>query len=132
MSEHWTFRWEAPVHEAFPALHAAQSAWLSEVDELAAPDRKTRELIRLVCNVALRSGLGVERHAGLAAEYGARWDEVLGALLLTTPSFGVLPAAEMIGAARRGFDAAVERVADDDEDVEPAPPGAPDEAADAD
>jgi alkylhydroperoxidase/carboxymuconolactone decarboxylase family protein YurZ len=113
----WTFRWEAPVHEAFPALHAAQSAWLSEIDELHSPDRKTRELIRLVCNVALRSAPGVERHAGLAAEYGARWDEVLGALLLTTPSFGVLPAAELVDVARRAFDAASKRVeAEDDVD----------------
>ncbi|MGH9111280.1 MAG: carboxymuconolactone decarboxylase family protein [Acidimicrobiales bacterium] len=102
----WTFQWEGPVHEVFPALHAAQSAWLSEVDELPAPDRKTRELIRLVCTVLVRSAAGVERHARLAAEYGATWDEVLGALLLTSPSFGVLPAAEMTGPARKGFEAA--------------------------
>lgn len=102
----WTFRWEAPVHEVFPALHAAQSAWLSEVDELPAPDRKTRELIRLALNVIRRTALGVERHAGLAAEYGATWDEVLGAVLLTAPTFGMLPAAEMVESARRGFEAA--------------------------
>ncbi len=109
----WSFRWEAPVHEVFPALHAAQSAWLAEVDELPAPDRKTRELIRLVCNVALRSTAGVERHARLATEYGVTWDELLGAILLTAPSFGMLPAVEMIDAARKGHDTAAS-VSDED------------------
>ena len=33
--EGFTFRWEAPVHEVFPSLHEAQSAWLG-------PDRVAR------------------------------------------------------------------------------------------
>ncbi|MEY2451223.1 MAG: hypothetical protein QOD92_797, partial [Acidimicrobiaceae bacterium] len=53
-SPDFTFRWEAPVHEVFPSLHDAQSAWLGQIDSLAAPDRKTHELIRMVCTVIAR------------------------------------------------------------------------------
>ena len=102
----WTFPFEGTLHEAFPALHEAQSSWLAQIDSLPAPDRKTHELIRLACTVILRNAEGVERHAMLAAEVGATWDEVLGAVMLTTPGFGVLPAVESIAAARRGFDQA--------------------------
>ena len=113
--QEWTFAWEAPVHEAFPALHEAQSAWLSAIDSLAAPDRRTHELIRLVCQVIARNPAGVERHSMLAAEVGASWEDVLGSLMLTTPAFGVLPAAQALSAARTGFEAGVEtRAAEDD------------------
>jgi alkylhydroperoxidase/carboxymuconolactone decarboxylase family protein YurZ len=102
----WSFPFEGTLHEAFPALHEAQSAWLAQIDSLPAPDRKTHELIRLVCTVILRQSEGIERHAMLAAEIGATWEEVLGAVMLTTPGFGVLPAVEAMPAARRGFESA--------------------------
>jgi alkylhydroperoxidase/carboxymuconolactone decarboxylase family protein YurZ len=111
--EDWSFPWEQPVHELFPALHEAQSAWMSQIDSLRAPDRKTHELIRLACTVIVRNGDGVARHASLAREVGASWDEVIGSIMLTAPSFGLLPAAEAVPHARRGFAAAV---APDDED----------------
>jgi alkylhydroperoxidase/carboxymuconolactone decarboxylase family protein YurZ len=104
--QEWTFPFEGTLHEAFPALHEAQSSWLAQIDSLPVPDRKTHELIRLACTVILRNAEGVERHARLAAEVGATWDEVLGSLMLTTPVFGVLPAVESISPARRGFDEA--------------------------
>ncbi len=104
--QEWTFPFEGPLHEAFPGLHEAQRAWLAQVDSLPAPDRKTHELIRLVCTVILRQQDGIERHAMLAAEVGATWEEVLGSMMLTTPGFGILPAVEAMPAARRGFDAA--------------------------
>ena len=106
--QEWTFPFEGPLHETFPGLHEAQRAWLAQVDSLPAPDRKTHELIRLVCTVILRQQDGIERHAMLAAEVGATWDEVLGSMLLTTPGFGILPAVEAMPAARRGFDAAAD------------------------
>ena len=109
MSEHdWSFPFEEPLHEVFPQLHAAQSAWLAQVDSLQALDRKTHELIRMVVTVSLRNPPGVERHARLAREVGASWDEILGAIMLTTPGLGVLPAVEAIPHARRGFEAASE------------------------
>ena len=37
---------------------------------------------------------------------GATWDEVLGAMMLTTPGFGVLPAVQAMPVARRGFESA--------------------------
>jgi len=40
-SQDWNFPFEGPLHEVFPALHEAQNAWMSQVDSLAAPDRKT-------------------------------------------------------------------------------------------
>ncbi len=49
----FNFPFEEPLHEVFPALHGAQSAWMGQIDSLPAPDRKTHELIRLVCTVVL-------------------------------------------------------------------------------
>jgi alkylhydroperoxidase/carboxymuconolactone decarboxylase family protein YurZ len=102
----WSFPFEADLHGVFPALHDAQSSWLSQIDSLRAPDRKTHELIRLVCTVILRNPPGIRRHAQLAREVGAEWDEVLGAIMLTTPAFGILAAVEAMPHARDGFDAA--------------------------
>ena len=107
-NQDWSFPFEEPLHEVFPQLHAAQSAWLAQIDSLQALDRKTHELIRMVVTVGLRNPPGVERHARLAREVGASWDEILGAIMLTTPGLGVLPAVESIPHARRGFEAASE------------------------
>lgn len=103
----WDFPFERPLHEVFPALHDAQRAWLSQIDSLEEPDRKTHELIRLACTVILRNGPGVRRHAMLAGEVGATWEEILGSILLTLPGFGLLPAVEAIPHARQGFEAGV-------------------------
>ncbi len=67
----WNFPFEGPLHEVFPALHEAQNAWLAQIDSLQAPDRKTHELIRMVCTVILRNPEGVQRHAMLAKEVGS-------------------------------------------------------------
>jgi alkylhydroperoxidase/carboxymuconolactone decarboxylase family protein YurZ len=104
----WNFPFEEPLHEVFPQLHAAQNAWMSQIDSLRAPDRKTHELIRMVVTVALRNPAGVERHARLAREVGATWEEILGSIMLTTPGLGLLPAVEAIPPARRGYEAARE------------------------
>jgi alkylhydroperoxidase/carboxymuconolactone decarboxylase family protein YurZ len=106
MSNEFTFRWEGPVHEVFPSLHDAQSAWLGQIDSLAAPDRKTHELIRMAVTVVLRNHEGTRRHAMLAHEVGATWEEVLGSIMLTTPGIGLQPAIEAIPFARDGYDSA--------------------------
>jgi hypothetical protein len=106
-TEKFAFSYEGPIHEVFPKLHEAQSEWLSAIDSLEAPDRKTHELVRLVCSVILRNPTGIERHARLAREVGADWPEVLGTIMLTTANFGILPAVEALPTARTGFDAAV-------------------------
>lgn len=95
------------MHEAFPRVTDALSGYLAALDGLPGLDRKTHELIRLTCTVILRHGPGVERHAMLAAEFGATWEEVLGTLVLTQPSFGLVPAREMLSFARAGFEAGV-------------------------
>jgi alkylhydroperoxidase/carboxymuconolactone decarboxylase family protein YurZ len=102
----WNFPFEGPLHEVFPALHDAQNAWMSQVDSLAAPDRKTHELIRMAVTVVLRNHEGVRRHAMLAHEVGATWEEVLGSIMLTTPGVGLLPAVQAIPFARDGFESA--------------------------
>ena len=102
----FSFSYEAPLHEAFPSLHDAQQAFLSQIDSLPAPDRKTHELIRMVCMVVLGNEQGVERHVRLATEVGAEWDELLGSIMLTVPGFGLARAVEAMPAARRGFDSA--------------------------
>ncbi|HVM41596.1 MAG TPA: hypothetical protein VM618_12535 [Acidimicrobiia bacterium] len=112
----WTFPFEGPLHETFPALHEAQNAWLARIDSLPAPDRKTHELIRLACTVILRHGPGVKRHAMLAREFGATWEEVFGAIILTLPGFGLLPAVDMLPHARAGFDAAPEAEVENGDD----------------
>jgi len=117
MQSDWNFPFEEPIHDVFPTLHEAQSAWMAQVDSLSAPDRKTHELIRLACGVILRNGGGVARHAGLAREVGASWDEVLGSVMLTMPGFGLLPAAEAIPFAKEGFDAAGAMEIEDDGDA---------------
>lgn len=102
----WTFPSERYLHEWAPGVQQAQNAWMAAIDSLRAPDRKTHELIRMVCTVIARNGAGVERHARLAAEVGATWDEIAGSILLTEPAFGILLAMEALPAARRGFKSA--------------------------
>lgn len=102
----WTFPFEHYLHEIAPGFHEAQSAWMSQVDSLRAPDRKTHELIRMVCSVIIRNPAGIERHAMLAAEVGATWEEVAGSILLTEPAFGILRAVEALPHARRGLESA--------------------------
>ena len=108
----WNFAFEEPLHEVFPQLHAAQNAWLSQLDSLRAPDRKTHELIRMAVTVGLRNPPGVQRHAQLAREVGATWEEILGSIMLTVPGFGLLPAVEAIPHARAGYEQAREAEAD--------------------
>jgi alkylhydroperoxidase/carboxymuconolactone decarboxylase family protein YurZ len=108
----FNFAFEKPLHEVFPALHEAQNAWMSQIDSLHAPDRKTTELIRMVVTVMIRNGPGIQRHAGLAREVGATWDEILGSIMLTTPGAGLLPAVQAIPYARRGYEEAREAESD--------------------
>jgi alkylhydroperoxidase/carboxymuconolactone decarboxylase family protein YurZ len=111
-TDEWSFPFEETLHAAFPALHDAQSSWLGQIDSLHSPDRKTHELIRLVCTVILRNPPGIQRHARLAREVGAEWEEVLGSIMLTVPAFGVGAAVEAIPVAQEGFDQAVPPEAD--------------------
>jgi hypothetical protein len=100
----WVFPFEAELHAFAPGLHEAQNAWLAQIDSLRAPDRKTHELIRMVCTVILRNPPGVQRHAMLAAEVGASWEEVVGSIVLTEPAFGLLRVVEALPWARRGWE----------------------------
>lgn len=104
--DEWAFPYEEPVEEVAPAFHSAMSAWLSGVDDLTGLDRVTHELIRMVCTAIVRNPGGVERHARLAAEAGARWEQIATALLLTQPAFGLVPTVEGLPAARHGFETA--------------------------
>lgn len=100
----WVFPFEAELHAVAPGLHNSESAWLAQIDSLRAPDRKTHELIRMVCSVILRHGPGVSRYAMLAAEVGATWEEVVGSIMLTEPSFGLFSSVEALPFARRGWE----------------------------
>jgi hypothetical protein len=103
-TEEWNFPFEADLHAIAPGLHESQNAWLSQIDSLEAPDRKTHELIRMVCTVILRNPPGVTRHAMLAAEVGATWEEIAGSILLTEPAFGLLSVVEALPWARKGWE----------------------------
>ena len=104
----WNFPFEEPLHDVFPQLHAAQNAYMAQIDSLSAPDRKTHELIRLAVTVGIRNPEGVRRHARLAREVGASWEEILGSIMLTVPGHGLLPAVAAIPHARRGYEEALE------------------------
>ena len=99
----WPFPSERFLNEWAPGVLQAQNAWMASIDSLRAPDRKTHELIRMVCTVVARQPGGVQRHARLAAEVGATWDEISGSILLTQPAFGIVLAIQALPAARRGF-----------------------------
>jgi alkylhydroperoxidase/carboxymuconolactone decarboxylase family protein YurZ len=99
----WPFPSDRFLHEWAPGVLQAQNAWMASIDSLRAPDRKTHELIRLVCTVIARQPGGVQRHARLAAEVGATWDEIAGSILLTEPAFGIVLAIQALPAARRGY-----------------------------
>jgi alkylhydroperoxidase/carboxymuconolactone decarboxylase family protein YurZ len=107
-SDDWNFPFEKYVRAVAPGVHETQNAWMASIDSLRALDRKTHELIRMVCTVVLGNAEGIERHAMLAAEVGATWDEITTAILLTEPAFGLLRAVEALPSARRGFEAAKE------------------------
>ena len=114
MSEQeWSFSYEGPLHEVFPALHEAQSAYLGQIESLKALDRRTHELIRLAVSAIARNAGGVERHARLAAEVGAGWEEIVAAIVLTQPSFGLVPSTEALPSARAGYEAGRDRPAED-------------------
>ncbi|MEZ5141454.1 MAG: carboxymuconolactone decarboxylase family protein [Acidimicrobiales bacterium] len=102
--QEWSFSYEEPLHEVFPALLDAQRAWLAQIESLQALDRKTHELVRMVVMVLARNGRGIRRHAQLATEVGATWDEIAAAVVLTEPGFGILAAVEAIPFARDGHD----------------------------
>lgn len=100
------FRDEFPsMQGAFGKVTDALSGYLAELEDLPALDNRTKELVRLACTTSLRHGPGVRRHAMLAAEFGASWQDVLGVLVLTQPSFGLVPAREMLPFAREGYEA---------------------------
>jgi alkylhydroperoxidase/carboxymuconolactone decarboxylase family protein YurZ len=99
----WPFPSERFLAEWAPGVLQAQNAWMASIDSLRAPDRKTHELIRMVCTVIARQPGGVQRHARLAAEVGASWDEIAGSILLTEPAFGIVLAIQAMPAARRGY-----------------------------
>lgn len=90
--------------EVVPRLLRAQNAWLAQIDSLGSPDRKTHELIRMVCSVIARNPQGVRRHAMLAAEVGATLEEIFGSVVLAEPAFGILVVAEALPWAKRGWE----------------------------
>jgi alkylhydroperoxidase/carboxymuconolactone decarboxylase family protein YurZ len=115
----WPFPSERFLGEWAPGVLQAQNAWMASIDSLRAPDRKTHELIRLVCVVIARQHGGVQRHARLAAEVGATWDEIAGSILLTQPAFGIVLAIQAFPYARRGFKQASESPRDEDDEDSP-------------
>ncbi len=92
------------LKDTFPQLREAQATYLGAMDSLPAPNRLTHELIRLACSVILRHPRGIERHAMLAAEFGATWEDIVGTLVLTQPGFGLVPAIDALPHARSGFE----------------------------
>jgi alkylhydroperoxidase/carboxymuconolactone decarboxylase family protein YurZ len=112
----WPFPSERFLAEWAPGVLQAQNAWMASIDSLRHPDRKTHELIRMVCTVIARQPGGVQRHARLAAEFGATWDEIAGSILLTQPAFGIVLAVQAFPSARRGYKQGAAGVYEDDDD----------------
>ena len=113
MDEHdWNFPFEEPLHEVFPALHEAQNAWMSQIDSLASPDRKTHELIRMVVTVMLRNPEGWSATRASRARSARRGRRSSARSCSPTPGAGLLPAVQAIPHARSGFESAREAEAD--------------------
>ncbi len=111
----WPFPADQFLQQLAPGVLQAQNAWMASIDSLRAPDRKTHELIRMVCTVIARQPGGVQRHARLAAEVGASWDEIAGSILLTEPAFGIVLAIQAFPAARRGYRLGAEATREEDD-----------------
>ena len=105
------------LKETFPQLREAQATYLGAMDSLPAPNRLTHELIRLACSVILRHPSGIERHAMLAADFGATWEDVVGTLVLTQPGFGLVPAIDALPHARAGYERGLDDLASVDRDA---------------
>jgi len=103
-AEDWVGVVDAQLDELAPGLREAQATWMAHIDSLRAPDRKTHELVRMVCMVVRRNPQGVAHYAMLAAEVGASWEDVAGCVLLTQPAFGLLNVVEALPWARRGWE----------------------------
>lgn len=112
----WSLPFEAELHEFAPTLHAMQKTWLAQIDSLRAPDRKTHELIRMVCAVIKQHSAGITRHAMLAAEVGASWEEIFGSIMITQPAFGVYNVAEALPWARKGWEQGHQMALDEDDE----------------
>jgi alkylhydroperoxidase/carboxymuconolactone decarboxylase family protein YurZ len=117
--DRFPFPSERFLGEWAPGVLQAQNAWMASIDSLRAPDRKTHELIRMVCTVIARQPGGVQRHARLAAEVGATWDDIAGSILLTQPAFGIVLAIQALPAARRGYIEGTTEAGDVDDDDSP-------------
>ncbi len=100
----WVGTVDAEIDTLAPGLREAQAAWMAQIDSLCAPDRRTHELIRMVCMVVRRNPQGVAHYAMLAAEVGASWEDVAGSILVTQPAFGLLNVVEALPWARRGWE----------------------------
>ena len=105
------------LNEVSPSLMRSQNAWLAQIDSLRAPDRKTHELIRMVCSVVARNPQGIRHHAMLAAEVGASWEEVAGSVILAEPAFGILVVVEAFPWARKGWERGASSAGDPDREV---------------
>jgi alkylhydroperoxidase/carboxymuconolactone decarboxylase family protein YurZ len=116
VEEDWPFSSDRFLQEWAPGVLQAQNAWMASIDSLRAPDRKTHELIRMVCTAVARQPGGVQRHARLAAEVGATWDEISGSILLTEPAFGIVLALQALPPARRGWKQGAARVDEEEEE----------------
>ena len=86
----WNFPFEEPLHEVFPQLHAAQNAWMAQIDSLdGARPQDARAHPHGRDRRACAIPTGVQRHAQLAREVGATWEEILGSIMLTVPGLRV-------------------------------------------
>ncbi len=100
----WTHPLEADLPALAPRLHELEQAWLAQIDSLEAPERKTHELIQMVCMAIRGNQNGVAYYASLATEVGATWEDIAGSLVIIAPSFGLLAVAEALPHAKRGFE----------------------------
>ena len=82
----WNFPFEEPLHDVFPALHDAQSAWMSQIDSLprARPQDARAHPAGVHRDPAQPAGHPPPR-AARRARSAPTWDEVLGSIMLTVP-----------------------------------------------
>jgi alkylhydroperoxidase/carboxymuconolactone decarboxylase family protein YurZ len=97
------FRQECPeLAERFSNLVEVQRS-------LQGLDQKTKQLINVAIQTAIRNSQGVRMHAVLAHEAGATREEIVGAVVMNLHLTGLVTVLDCLPAALAGIEAATRR-----------------------
>lgn len=91
----------------FPQLSARLEDLVDAQRALPGLDEKTKQLINIAIQAAVRNPRGVRFHAAMARQAGASREETLGAVVMNLHLSGLAAVLDSLPAAVEGFDTAV-------------------------